>query len=467
MTPESDLRRRIPQVAKLLDRPVVRAAIEARGRAVVDRVLQEQVTRIRSLAEAGDVAAFEAALGGLDARIGLMADEAASHSLRRVINATGVIVHTNLGRAPLSEEVAGHVATLAAAYTNLEFDLEAGGRGHRETHAEGRLRAMLGAGGSVVVNNNAAAVLLAVNTFAEGREVLVSRGELVEIGGSFRIPEILRKGGARLREVGTTNRTRIAVYAKAVSPETGLILRVHPSNFRIVGFTESAELSELVALGRERSIPVVEDLGSGLLASMPAPLSGEATLAESLAAGVDVVTASGDKLLGGPQAGLLVGRREAVDALRRNPLYRALRVDKMTIAALDAVLAKHEAGRREDLPVPRMLALPASVVRERAEALRDRLAAASLRATFEVRATTSAVGGGAAPDVALPSFALAVRVSAVSADALSRRLRAAATPVITRIDDGAVLFDLRTILEGQHEELALILIAVLKESASE
>jgi len=467
VTPESDLRRRIPQVAKLLDRPVVRAAIEARGRAVVDRVLQEQVTRIRSLAEAGDVAAFEAALGGLDARIGLMADEAASHSLRRVINATGVIVHTNLGRAPLSEEVAGHVATLAAAYTNLEFDLEAGGRGHRETHAEGRLRAMLGAGGSVVVNNNAAAVLLAVNTFAEGREVLVSRGELVEIGGSFRIPEILRKGGARLREVGTTNRTRIADYAKAVSPETGLILRVHPSNFRIVGFTESAELSELVALGRERSIPVVEDLGSGLLASMPAPLSGEATLAESLAAGVDVVTASGDKLLGGPQAGLLVGRREAVDALRRNPLYRALRVDKMTIAALDAVLAKHEAGRREDLPVPRMLALPASVVRERAEALRDRLAAASLRATFEVRATTSAVGGGAAPDVALPSFALAVRVSAVSADALSRRLRAAATPVITRIDDGAVLFDLRTILEGQHEELALILIAVLKESASE
>jgi L-seryl-tRNA(Ser) seleniumtransferase len=289
----------------------------------------------------------------------------------------------------------------------------------------------------------------------------------VEIGGSFRIPEILRKGGARLREVGTTNRTRIADYAKAVSPETGLILRVHPSNFRIVGFTESAELSELVALGRERSIPVVEDLGSGLLASMPAPLSGEATLAESLAAGVDVVTASGDKLLGGPQAGLLVGRREAVDALRRNPLYRALRVDKMTIAALDAVLAKHEAGRREDLPVPRMLALPASVVRERAEALRDRLAAASLQATFEVRATTSAVGGGAAPDVALPSFALAVRVSAVSADALSRRLRAAATPVIARIDDGAVLFDLRTILEGQHEELALILIAVLKESASE
>lgn len=467
MTTEPDLRRRIPQVAKLLDRPVVRAAIEARGRAVVDRVLQEQIARIRALAEAGDAVAFEAALGGLDTRIGLMSDAAASHSLRRVINATGVIVHTNLGRAPLSQEAAAHVASLACSYTNLEFDLEAGTRGHRETHAEGRLRAMLGAGGSVVVNNNAAAVLLAVNTFAEGREVLVSRGELVEIGGSFRIPEILRKGGARLREVGTTNRTRIADYARAVTPETGLILRVHPSNFRIVGFTESAALHELVTLGRERSIPVVEDLGSGLLESMPAPLSGEATIAESLAAGVDVVTASGDKLLGGPQAGLLVGRREAVDALRRNPLYRALRVDKMTIAALDAVLAQHEADRREDLPVPRMLALSAESIRERAQTLCDQLAAASVPAALEVRATGSAVGGGAAPDVELPSFALAVRPVAVSADVLARRLRGGKTPVIARIEDDAVLFDPRTLLPGQDVELAAILAAVLKESASE
>lgn len=452
MTPPEDLRRRIPQVAKLLDRPAVKAAIEARGRAVVERAIQARIGELRGLAGEGDAAGFERALETLDQGIAAASERAASHSLKRVINATGVVVHTNLGRAPLSPEIAAHVAAIAASYSNLEYDLEKGDRGHRETHAEGRLQAMLKAEASVIVNNNAAAVLLAVNTFAEGREVLVSRGELVEIGGSFRIPEILRKGGARLVEVGTTNRTRIADFANAITPQTGLILRVHPSNFRIVGFTESADLRDLVALGRQRQVTVVEDLGSGLLDHMKEPLHHEATIAESLAAGVDVVTASGDKLLGGPQAGLLVGRKKAVDALRRNPLYRALRVDKMTIAALDSVLSLHEAGRGEELPVPRMLAMALGAIRARVEALRDRLRARGCEG-IDLRPVDSAVGGGAAPDIALPSCALAVLPLGESAESLARRFREATPPIIVRIEGDVALLDLRTVLPGEDEEV--------------
>lgn len=462
MTPPEDLRRRIPQIAKLLERPAVKDAIDARGRAVVERVMQAQIAELRQLAAQKSAEAFERALETIDTRIAAASDHAAAYSLKRVINATGVVVHTNLGRAPLSPEVAAHVAAIASSYSNLEYDLEKGDRGHRETHAEGRLRAMLKAEASVVVNNNAAAVLLAVNTFAEGREVLVSRGELVEIGGSFRIPEILRKGGARLLEVGTTNRTRIADFANAITSQTGLILRVHPSNFRIVGFTESAELRDLVALGRERLVTVVEDLGSGLLDQMAAPLNQEATIAESLAKGVDVVTASGDKLLGGPQAGLLIGRKKAVDALRRNPLYRALRVDKMTIAALDSVLALHEAGRREALPVPRMLALPLADIQSRAEGLRDHLRARGCAAVIDIRNVNSAVGGGAAPDIALPSCAVAVRPEHQSAESLARRLREAVPPIIARIEDDVLLFDLRTVLPGEDDEIEQVLSSTLK-----
>ena len=461
MTPPEDLRRRIPQIAKLLDRDAVKALIEKRGRALVERAIQAQVSELRQLAEENDAAAFARALENLDANIMAASDRAAAHSLQRVINATGVVVHTNLGRAPLSPAIAAHVAAIASSYSNLEYDLDRGDRGHRETHAEGRLQAMLKAEASVVVNNNAAAVLLAVNTFAEGRDVLVSRGELVEIGGSFRIPEILRKGGARLVEVGTTNRTRIADFANAITSQTGLILRVHPSNFRIVGFTESADLKDLVALGGQRSVTVVEDLGSGLLDQMKEPLNHEATIAESLATGVDVVTASGDKLLGGPQAGLLVGRKKAVDALRRNPLYRALRVDKMTIAALDSVLALHEAGRREELPVPRMLAMAKAAIRARVEALRDRLQAKGLTGV-DVRDVDSAVGGGAAPDIALPSAALAVTPSGESAEWLARRLRESSPPIIARIENDLVLLDLRTVLPGEDEEIERALLRTRK-----
>jgi L-seryl-tRNA(Ser) seleniumtransferase len=460
MTNDDDPRRRIPSVGKLFESETLKTQIASRGRALVERAVHFELSVLRDLAS-GDPAAFSAAAESIESRIVARIRTMADLSLRRVINATGVVVHTNLGRAPLSRDVAEHVASIASSYSNLEFDLDRGERGHREAHAELRLREMLGAGGSVVVNNNAAAVLLVVNTFAEGREVLVSRGELVEIGGSFRIPDVLRKGGATLVEVGTTNRTRVSDFAKAITPRTGLILRVHPSNFRIVGFTESASVGDLAKLAHERGITVAEDLGSGLLNPMTGPLEHEATIAASLQAGMDVVTASGDKLLGGPQAGLAIGARGAIDALRSNPLYRALRVDKMTIAALDAVLARHDESRERELPVPRMLAMPLDEIEARVGRLRDALLRRDLEASIAARPVDSAAGGGAAPDVGLPSCALSVKPANMTTAELARRLRQAAPPVIGRIEDDAVLFDLRTVLLHEDHEVEQILLSIL------
>ncbi|HUG53317.1 MAG TPA: L-seryl-tRNA(Sec) selenium transferase, partial [Vicinamibacteria bacterium] len=380
-------------------------------------------------------------------------------SLRPVINATGVIVHTNLGRSPLPAEAAAQVARIATSYSNLEYDVETGERGQREVHAETRLRALVGSEAAVVVNNNAAAVLLAVNTFAEGREVVVSRSELVEIGGSFRIPDVLRKGGARLREVGTTNRTRAADYRQALGPETALILKVHPSNFRMVGFTEAPSREELVALAREAGVPVAEDLGSGLLA--PLPGTDEVTVAESLRAGVDVVTFSGDKLLGGPQAGLAVGGASPLRAMRKNPLYRALRVDKMTLAALDAVLACHEAGRAaSDLPTLSMLALTAAEVHARADAMAAALRRAHPEVEASVVAGTSAVGGGAAPTAEIPTALLRLRHPRATAFHLAADLRAGRPAVVARVAEEALLLDLRTVFASEEEALTAALLRV-------
>ncbi len=454
----SDPRRGLPSVDQVLQDPDVRGLVQSRGRPVVVRAIRAALDERR------------AATGQSEAPRGpLLADlrrqlEKLAPSLVPVINATGVVIHTNLGRAPLSAAAADRVATIATGYSNLEFDLARGERGDREVHAETRLRRLLGAEATLVVNNNAAAVLLAVNTFAEGREAIVSRGELVEIGGSFRIPDVLQKGGARLVEVGTTNRTRLADFKQAITPATGLLLKVHPSNFRVVGFTEETPLSELVALASESQVPLVEDLGSGLIDALGA-LSGEPIVAERLRAGVDVVTFSGDKLMGGPQAGLAAGRRDAIDRMRRNPLYRALRVDKMTLAALDAVLAEYETGRAQTtLPVPRMLSLDEAALRPRAIALAQAIAAeGDLQAV--VISGFSAVGGGAAPTIALPSPLVAVSSQVHSPDALQARLRAGSPPVIARVSDGKLLLDLRTVFEEQDEALRTALRAAQADEA--
>ena len=465
-TPGADLRRRLPSVDQWLQDPRTEALLSRHGRTVVLREMRSLLDSARERAAAGDEAGLDATLVRLGDDLAERVERARRPSLVRVLNATGVVVHTNLGRAPLSREAAARVAEVAASYSNLELDLVTGQRGNREAHSEGRLRQMLGVEGTVVVNNCAAAVLLAVNTLAEGRDVIVSRGELVEIGGSFRIPEILRKGGARLREVGTTNRTRLADYQSALSSDTGLILRVHPSNFRIVGFTEAPTLAELAELARSVGVPLVEDQGSGLLAPLPGNAAAEPTVALSLRAGADAVTFSGDKLLGGPQAGLVAGRRGAIEAMRKNPLYRALRVDKMTLAALDVVLGDHEAlAATERVPVLRMLALTAEAMRVRAEAFAATLARAATGLVVELREGESAIGGGAAPTVGLPTTLIALRHATAGVDRLAAALRGGTPPVVVRVADDRVLVDLRTIDPADEADLGAAIAAAVRLAA--
>ncbi len=446
----ADPRRSLPSVDRALRRPELRALADSHGRAAVREAVRQALDARRRGAREGG----EPLLPALVSEVADRLERSASPSLRPVINATGVVVHTNLGRAPLAPSAAARVAEIASRYSNLEYDLERGERGSREVHAERRLRALLGVEATAVVNNCAAAVLLAINTLAEGREVLVSRGELVEIGGSFRIPEVLRKGGARLREVGTTNRTRLGDYRAALSPETALILKVHPSNFRVVGFTEEAPLPELAALANEAGIPLLEDQGSGALDRLPGALAGEATVRGALEAGADVVAFSGDKLLGGPQAGLLAGKNRFVEPMRRNPLYRALRVDKMTLAALDATLLENEAGRAgENVPVLRMLQQGRDELLARASALVEALAQSAPGLGARLLEAESAVGGGASPTVGLPTVAVAIDPGADGPDRFAARLRAATPPVVARVVADRVVLDLRTVSPDEEAPL--------------
>ena len=377
-------------------------------------------------------------------------------SLKPVINATGVVLHTNLGRAPLSQVAVDAVAQTAGAYSNLEYDLEAGRRGRRDVHAGAWLERLLGAP-ALVVNNNTAAIYLVLNELSDGGDTLVSRGELVEIGDGFRIPRILEKSGAKLHEIGTTNRTRLEDYREAFDRErTCAILRVHPSNFRISGFTGRPELAELVALGAELSVPVIEDLGSGLLYPSDDPaLRDEPTPKESLAAGVDLVTFSGDKLLGGPQAGIIAGKPELVTRIRRNPMFRALRADKMVYAALDATLRSYVLERYDEIPALAMLRTPLEELRKRAEAL-----AAEIGPAAEVVAGQGLLGGGSTPEQTLDSWVVAVTPpDGVTAAQLERRLRAGDPPVLVRIEGERVLLDPRTVFGRQESELVAALTA--------
>jgi L-seryl-tRNA(Ser) seleniumtransferase len=363
---------------------------------------------------------------------------ARSPSLRRVLNATGVLIHTNLGRAPLAEAALARVAEVGGGYSNLEYDLARGARGSRQDHLAPLLERLTGAEAALVINNNAAAVLLALAALAEARDVVVSRGELIEIGDGFRIPDVLARSGARLVEVGTTNRTRAADYEHAIGPETALLLRVHQSNFRVVGFAERPQLPELAAIARRHELPLVDDLGSGALAG----IGDEPTPAESLRAGADLVCFSGDKLLGGPQAGIVVGRADLVERLRRHPLQRALRADKLTLAALEGTLALAlDPATRDDVPVLRMLHEPIELVRARAERLAELVGG-------EVEETVARVGGGALPLAELPSAACAVEES------LAEPLRRGEPPVIAVVRDGSTLLDCRTLSDAEVEQVA-------------
>jgi L-seryl-tRNA(Ser) seleniumtransferase len=457
-TPKSGLYRLLPSVDELLKSADLAELLAREGQPAVTESVRAMLASMREEITSGVLQTQEAvmlAVVHLHEAVALHLSRAMEFSLKPVINATGVILHTNLGRAPLAESAIRRIAEVAGSYSNLEFDVSAGERGKRDVHVERLFSRLLNQDGvsgirTVVVNNCAAAVMLALNTLAEGGEVIVSRGELVEIGGSFRVPDVMAKSGAVLREVGTTNRTRLADYENAITEKTRLLLRVHRSNFAIIGFTEQPSLEELAALGRNHNIPVMEDLGGGAMIQLHALGVNESGVMDSLRAGADLITYSGDKMLGGPQAGLLSGREALIKRVRSNPLFRALRVDKLTYAALEGTLMEYIRQNHDAIPFARMMRLSAEEIRARGEAVQKQLSgAAHLKAT--IISGESLVGGGSAPTSSLPTFLLAITADSLSADELAARLRHNTPPIVTRVEEGRVLLDLRTVLNPAEE----------------
>ncbi|MCU1219950.1 MAG: L-seryl-tRNA(Sec) selenium transferase [Candidatus Angelobacter sp.] len=457
-----DLYRLLPSVDELLKSSALTELLSREGQPAVTESVRAVLASVRDEINSGTLAtqqAVELAVTNLPRAVARHLSSAMEFSLKPVINATGVILHTNLGRAPLAESAIRRIAEVVGGYSNLEFDIAAGERGRRDVHVERLFSQLLNQEGvsgirTVVVNNCAAAVMLALNALAEGGEVIVSRGELVEIGGSFRVPDVMAKSGAVLREVGTTNRTRLADYENAMTDKTRLLLRVHRSNFAIIGFTEQPSLEELAALGRKHNIPVMEDLGGGAMIPLRALGVNESGVMESLRAGADLITYSGDKMLGGPQAGLLSGREDLIKRVRSNPLFRALRVDKLTYAALEATLLEYIRQNHDAIPFARMMRLSTAEIRARAEALQTQLSYAEQLKTAIIPGE-SLVGGGSAPTSSLPTFLLAVTAQSLSADELAARLRRNDPPVVARVEEGRVLLDLRTVL-GPAEEAQIV-----------
>jgi len=484
---KTDLYRKLPSVDEVLRDPAVSALASSEGLAPITDAARTVLNTLRGEIGAGnlDATTIELALAGIPSAVERQVREAASYHLCPVINATGVILHTNLGRAPLSEAAINHIQEIASGYSNLEYDLESNERGTRDVHVDRLFRKLLAEAApgpfdsaqgrrrpvstraeqisTVVVNNNAAAVLLALNTLGEGGEVIVSRGELVEIGGSFRIPDIMGKSNAVLREVGTTNRTRIADYEQAINEKTRLLLRVHRSNFQITGFTEQPSQTELAELARKRNLPLMEDLGSGSLFDLRSiGIDNEPSVLDSLCAGVDVVSYSGDKLLGGPQAGILSGRADLIARMRSNALFRALRVDKLTYAALESTLLAYVRHDHDAIPALRMMRLSKQEIGQQAETLAQSLREGKTRLSVEVIDGESVIGGGAAPSATLPTRLLAVNCQGLSAQELAARLRAFNPPIIGRVEESRVLLDLRSIFPTHVNVISEALLAIAR-----
>jgi L-seryl-tRNA(Ser) seleniumtransferase len=446
--------RNLPSIDQLLHRESLQPLIAANGRDTVRDRLRETIGELRQeLASANGAAAPLSFDEEIERRVRASFDRRRRLQTQRVINATGVVLHTNLGRAPLSQNALAAMAEVASGYCNLEYDLATGARGKRGTGLEAVLRELLGSEAAAVVNNCAAAVLITLNTLAEGGEVIVSRGELIEIGGSFRIPDVIAKSGARIREVGTTNRTRLADYEKAINEHTRVILRAHPSNYRIVGFTEKPSLEDLAGLARRHNLPLFEDLGSGCLLDLnPLGIHDEPTVALSLKAGCSVVAFSGDKLLGGPQAGIILGEAELIRRIKSNPLMRALRVDKLTYAALEATIESYARGRAlEEIPIAAALHATKDEITRRARAFIRRAKPAHLH--LQLLDGHSVIGGGSAPETQLPTKLIAVTSNTKSASELEEGLRAGQPPVIARIVDEHLTLDLRTVAPAAEKEL--------------
>jgi L-seryl-tRNA(Ser) seleniumtransferase len=463
---QAALLRRVPSVDELLLRPGLVSLCREVERSFVVETAREVLEGLRRSITSGE-AQTDAVLrpAAIEQRIVNAVQKEFAPSLQPVINASGVILHTNLGRAPLSVLVVNEIRRAATQYSNLEYDLVAGARGKRDVHTARLLERLTGAESAIVVNNCAAAVLLILAALARGGEVIVSRGELIEIGDGFRIPEIMEQSGAVLREVGTTNRTRLADYENAINEKTRLLLRVHPSNFTVTGFTEKPEMADLIALGARTGLPVVEDLGSGCLVDLSASGITEPTVRESIAAGFSLVLFSGDKLLGGPQAGIIAGKKELVAKVRRHPLFRALRVDKLTIAALEVTLRAYLRGAWNDIPAQRMIRLPLEEIAARTRKFHDALQpqAAASDATIEIADGRSLAGGGSTPAQSLPTKVLRIASARHSAAQLEARLRQApaGVPVIARIEDDRLLLDLRAVFPEQEPALLQSLLSAL------
>jgi L-seryl-tRNA(Ser) seleniumtransferase len=453
---QRDFLRSIPSVDKLLEQPAVLHLVRQSSRPFIVRLLRKVLLSFRHSLNSR-IAKDSEAIAPLESILRALQREfecSTNPQLIKVINATGVLLHTNFGRAPLGRKALEHLASVAGNYSNLEFDLEQGTRGRRDVFADRLLRELVGCEQGVVVNNCAAALFLALNTLAEGSEVIISRGELIEIGDSFRIPDILRKSGAVLREVGTTNRTRLADYAGAISERTRLILRVHPSNFRIVGFSLRPTLEELVELAKEHSLPLLEDVGGGCLVDLQSfGIQDEPDPRNSLNSGVSLVCFSGDKLLGGPQAGILAGRKDLVERIRSNPLFRALRVDKLTLSVLESTLISHLAETAaEDIPLMQMLQQPASNIAERAQAIANKL---KLPHSVELRIIDgqSMIGGGCTPGRVIPTRLLTFSGPDLSLSKLEERLRTGSPPIASRLENDCLLLDLRTVFPEDDKEV--------------
>jgi len=457
--------RRIPAVDQMLLQPCALRWMARTSRGFVVSEIQKLLQETREALRLDDARAVRAVdPEALDAALEERFTARLQPALRPVINATGVILHTNLGRAPLSPAARDRLSSVSGQYTNLEYDLESGDRSHRDRLLEPLIAAILGCESSVVVNNNAAAVFLVLNTLAAGREVIVSRGELIEIGGSFRLPDILARSGAILREVGTTNKTRIQDFENAITPQTALLFRAHPSNYRIRGFTQRPELSELVSLAHSRQLPLVEDIGSGCLMDLGRfGLREEPIAGESLQTGADLISFSCDKLLGGPQAGIIAGAARFVSAIRRNPLMRVCRVEKLVYGALEATLQSYRTGRAfEEIPVLRMISLTAQEIQTRSRRFARKLGAKAPEGTTVTSVKgESVIGGGSFPDCGLPTTVLAVACARSSPNEIEERLRAQDPPIVARLEENRTLIDLRTVLPEQEDDLLRGLLGAL------
>jgi len=471
----SALYRSLPNIDDILNAPEIADAVEGEGmaRELVLRCAREQLAALRAEI-AGGTRTTSVTLAEVLARVAGAVETAQRPSLKPVINATGIVIHTNLGRSVLAEEALEAVNAISKGYSNLEYDCVTGERGHRSEHIEALICELTGAEAALAVNNNAAAVLLTLAALAAGRKTIVSRGQLVEIGGSFRIPDVMAASGTIMVEVGTTNKTHLHDYARAIGDRTGLLFRAHTSNYQLIGFTEEVPLADLVALGAEHDIPVVEDLGSGVLLDLSAwGLPAEPTVQASLAAGADVVTFSGDKLLGGPQAGIICGRRATLERLRLHPMMRALRLDKMTLAGLEATLRLYRDPARavQTIPTLRMLTMTPQQCRASAEALAAALRGAAEESglgqalKLEVAGDVSLAGGGSLPGTEIPTAVVALSLEGCSDAELEQRLRALPTPVVARVHDSQVIFDLRTLSAADRDLLVRELGALFRELA--